>query len=372
MKTVHKYYLLLLILFTLFLSACARGGVGTTTSWPGVAGDMESNVAYVAHGQRVYAVDLESGREKWRYPQETENNVTFYADPALTPDGHLIVGGYDKILHKLDTETGQEISNTNWPFTNSEDIYVAGPLVSGNYIFAPSTDGNLYILDVEGNLVNTISTDAGLWATPASDGENIYIPSMDHHLYAYNIESGEEIWPAVDMSAAITGTPALSSDGVLYVGTLGSEMTAIDAKTGKAIWNQPVETVGWVWAGPLLLNDVIYFGDLSGSVYALNVANGSEKWARAELDPTTSKKVTGTPHYFEDKLYIGSENGNLYEVDPETGASKVFWSDEKGKLYTGPVSAGDKILVAIEGGDALLVALDNDGFEVWQPFVPAE
>ena len=66
------------------LSACA-GGVTTATSWPGLT--VDDKYAYVAYNTQVYAVDLVNGTERWRYPAEPDNNVTFYADPTLSEDG---------------------------------------------------------------------------------------------------------------------------------------------------------------------------------------------------------------------------------------------------------------------------------------------
>ena len=86
----HKKLLFLLafIGIAVTLSACA-GGATTATSWPGLT--VDDNYAYVAYNTQVYAVDLVNGSERWRYPAEPDNNITFYADPTLSQDGQLIV-----------------------------------------------------------------------------------------------------------------------------------------------------------------------------------------------------------------------------------------------------------------------------------------
>ena len=96
----HKHYLFILVFIgiAVTLSACA-GGVTTATSWPGLT--VDDQYAYVAYNTQVYAVDLINGSERWRYPAEPDNKITFYADPSLSQDGQLIVGGYDFVLYSL-------------------------------------------------------------------------------------------------------------------------------------------------------------------------------------------------------------------------------------------------------------------------------
>ncbi len=63
----------------------------------------------------------------------------------------------------------------------------------------------------------------------------IYIPSMDHHLYAIDAQSGNIKWTSDALGGSLVGTPALSPEGVLYVGTFGSQLVAIDSNNGKTL-----------------------------------------------------------------------------------------------------------------------------------------
>ena len=64
----------------------------------------------------------------------------------LTPDGQLIVGGFDKKLYSLNPQTGQ----SNWQFTDAHDRFFGGVLVVNNMIYAPNADYNLYALNLKG------------------------------------------------------------------------------------------------------------------------------------------------------------------------------------------------------------------------------
>ena len=93
----YKQFILILAItiIAVTLSACA-GGATQASSWPGLI--VDEQYAYVAYNTQVYAVDLVNGTEKWRYPGEPDNNITFYSNPSLSESGQLIVGGYDGVL----------------------------------------------------------------------------------------------------------------------------------------------------------------------------------------------------------------------------------------------------------------------------------
>jgi outer membrane protein assembly factor BamB len=354
------FFLLLFLTFSVVLSACA-GGTGVATSWPGVAAD--ETTAYLTSNQHVFAIDLANGTEKWRFPAQADNKISFYASPALTPDGQLLAGGYNHVLYSLDPATG----TVNWSFSGAKDRYVGSPLATEAGIFAPNADGTLYALDHAGKQLWTFKTERAQWSKPVSDPECecIYLASMDHHLYSLDAQTGELKWKSDALGGALVGTPAYGDPGVLYVGSFNKEMLAIDAETGKLSWQTPFKTTNWVWGGPALTEDRLYFGDLSGTFYGLNAADGSPAWD--PLNPGGS--IAESPTVSGDTIYFVTETGTLYGVDT-SGQIKVN-KTIGGKLYTSPVLTGDTLLLAPVGAESPLYALDLNGVEKWK-FTPEE
>ena len=194
----------------------------------------------------VYAVDLDSGEEAWRYPEEASAKITFFADPVLTPDGQLLAPSYDHKLYSLDPANGSE----NWIFSGSTDRLIASPLVTEQGIFQVSADGNLYALDFDGNLKWTFETGGPVWARPAvnEDCTCLFVASMDHHVYAVDAITGDLLWKSDDLGGAIVGTPAFDHGDTVIVGTFGSEVIALDAETGQvslALHDRRLGVVGW-------------------------------------------------------------------------------------------------------------------------------
>jgi outer membrane protein assembly factor BamB len=365
MNQKHIILILAIIITAVTLSACS-GGAGTATSWPGLT--VDDQFAYVAYQTQVYAVNLDNGLEKWRYPQEPNNNINFYADPSSSNDGQLIVGGYDGILYNLNAESGVE-NMGNWPFTQAKNRYIASALVAEGNIFAPAADQNLYALDLNGQLQWTFTAESESWAQPISDDncECLYLTSMDHTVYAIDPQDGSQIWQSPSLGGSIVGKPAYGEDGVLYVGSFGAKLFALDAENGSIIWEIPTE--GWIWSGPTLDNGILYFGDLEGYFYSVDANSGNQVW---QLTPNQlDGQIVGSPLVIEDTIYITSEEGFLYKLDT---SGEVIWSVQVGgKIYTSPKTSNGLILVAPIQTDEreLLVAYNEDGVKQWS-FIPAE
>lgn len=358
MKLKLLFIFPMLILVAAVLSACA-GGATIATSWPGLTIDGET--AYLAYSRSVHAINLSNGTQKWIYPAEPDNKKAFYAEPALSPDGQLIVGGYDQILYSLNPDTGA----LNWQFTQADYRYIASQLASNKGIFAPNSDKNVYAVDSSGALRWEYASDAETWAQPVSDPdcECLYLSTMQHFVYALNPADGTVIWESESLGGSIVGVPALSPEKVLYIGTFGSEVIALNAENGKVIWRVPTE--GWIWAGPILADDRLYVGDLNGNFYALSATDGSTIWQipASQLDGP----ITGSPLVTEDSIYFGTEDGSLIALDL---SGNVRWKQTVGgKLYPSPKMAGDLILVAPIQIDELLVAYSKDGVKQWS-FIP--
>jgi outer membrane protein assembly factor BamB len=362
----NRFFLLLPILaLAAFLSACA-GGAQTANSWPGLS--VDGDTAYIAFNRSVYAVNLDDGTQRWVYPgpdQTVEGNPSFFAPPAVSSDGRLVVGDYLKKLRLLDAENGSETIGGAWPFTGATNLYVGSPLTVGSEIYAPNSDGSLYALSVSGDPLwnsQTFNTDQGLWVKPATDGEFLFVPSQDHNLYALDIATGSQVW-MIDLGGASLGTPALSEDGRLYIGSLNKEMLALDSRTGDPIWEFP--TLEIIWAGPVLADGVLYFGDMSGNFYAVDAETGTQLWNASLGSP-----ILSSPLAVDDRIYVTTEGGTLFIYS--TDGSRVREVPVTGAhLYSSPVQADDLILVSPMDIDALLLAFSLEGDQQWT-FTPTQ
>lgn len=354
---------LTILLGALLLSACAGGPVHGTT-WPGLATD--GDLVYLADGS-VYGISLADGKLAWRYPGNTKQ--AFYAPATITPDGLVIVGsaGTDHSLIALNPNDINPEDNAPvaaWTFTGARDHWVAAPLVVDNKLFAPNSDGNLYILDLQDGQsakeATVVELGGRLWAHPSTDGERVYVTSLDHKVAAVDANTYEVLWHE-NLSGAVPGSAVLGADEMLYVGSLASQLERFDPATGKH--QSVLEAKNWVWSTPSLDGEILYFGDLDGNFYSYNTSTGSLSWDPIQPDGP----ITASPLVKEDYILLATESGTIFAVGREDG--KVLWNQKIGeknsKIYTTPVTAGDLTLVAPLGTEFYLIALDANGRQVW-------
>jgi len=350
-----------LLIISLLLSGCASGL--SAFSWPSVIAD--ANNAYVAGGAYVYAVNLQSGTQTWRFPDKSSSANPFYATPALTPDGkQLIVGGFDHKLYSLDVSTGK----STWEFDGAHDRYLGGSLATADMIYAPNADYNLYALDLQGNLKWSFTADQSIWAAPVTDGKNIYFGDNGFHVYAIDAKTGAKVWEKT-LDGAVLGSPAVDPSGMLYVNTYNGTVFALDRASGQTRWQ--ASATRFLWNGPTLDGGNVYVADANGAVYALSAAAGQKAWQQ-----TLAGSVLGSPVRAGDFVVTGTEAAS------GSTTSTVAFLDSKGAVaHTVSVPGSDNTTLAVSGSlilvplynsDAtqpVLVALDTSGAQKWS-FIP--
>ena len=299
----------ILVLTALLLVGCASRGAVAASSWPGLT--VVEDTAYLAYNQYVRAIDLSSGRELWSYPSDEDSKATFFAPPALSSEGIVVVGSYDNQVLAL--EPNESFVSVLWSFEFAEDRIIGGPIIVEDMVLVPSADNHLYALDLEsGEQVwnKPFEAQHGLWSSPIIQDDRIYIASLDHHIYALELENGQEIW-STDLTSAISDSPSLT-DGLILAGNIEGILYALDASSGKIAWQFTAD--GAVWGSPSVVDGVAFFADVSGTAYALDATSGREIW-RKELPGSSS----ASPTIMDDRVFFVSETGNVTALLLESG-----------------------------------------------------
>ena len=100
----------------------------------------------------------------------------------------------------------------------------------------------------------------------------------------------------------------------------------------------------------------------------MNAEDGSVRW---KVQIEEGGAISNRPLIVDDTIYVVTDMGSLYAVNIESGTPRWNKKVEDARLYSAPVVAGDTILIAAVGTDAVLYAFDLDGIPKWQ-FVPAK
>lgn len=337
---------LILILGALLLTACSGGT--QANSWSGVM--ATDDMVYYSSGMLVYALRGDNGNIVWQYPEKGSAQRMFYAEPVLAGE-QLIVGDYAHKLTSLNAKTGVEI----WQFTEAKGRYIDSPLVVNDLILAPNGDYTLYAVDLSGNLAWSFKAGHALWARPVSDGKNVYFSSMDQNLYAVSIADGSLVWKTPLQSSAVAR--GLLVDDTLYLGTLTGDLFSINTVDGSVNWTQKLG--GGIWAAPVPHEGMLYLGDQSGRISILNSEDG-----KVVSTIETESAILGTGVELEGGLAFGNEAGELVVIgfDGERQWMRSF----DGNLYANIQKSGDHLLLSLTKGEIPLMAIDQNGNEVWK------
>ncbi len=308
-----------------------------------------------------------------RFPIKADAKMSFYAAPALTGDGQVVVGNAthssslmvaqsNSLLYSFDATTG----TIKWSFGDAKGKWLAGALVSDNGIYAPAGDGKLYAFDLAGRKRWEATVSAhGLWSAPVTDGKLVFIATLDHEIIALDAQTGTQKWK-VALDNAILGAPAVAPDGMLYVGTISGNLYALNSATGSQKWMTPLQ--GSIWATPAISGETLYIGtafEKIGKLYAVNTTSGQVTWSHDEVSA-----IIASPLALTDQIVYVTEAGHVQSLNLDS--TNQWQADiEKAKIYTAPSLAGDLILVAPMQSESLLIAYNMSGAQKWA-FVPGK
>lgn len=145
-----------------------------------------------------------------------------------------------------------------------------------------------------------------------------------------------EIRWKVDLKKGIESTAAIVKDTV-YVGCYDEHLHAYDLKTGVLKWKTKL---GPIKAPPSFYQDKIFVGDEDGMFYCVDAIKGAKLW-----DFETNGEITGGANFDGDKVLFGSHDSTLYCLSIKS--KEVLWKVKtEGPVNGSAVVADGKTFVA--------------------------
>jgi len=227
---------------------------------------------------------------------------------------------------------------------------------------------------VDGTVKWSFETGAGIESSPAiSIDGTIYVGSHDSKLYAINPD-GTEKWhfkagdPVYneewDVWKGILSSPAISSDGTIYITSLSNKLYAIDPD-GTEKWSFPIKVSVDTWSSPTIGTDgVVYVSSArsdpgGGKIYAIN-PDGTEKWhfqLESDVFPSPTIGTDGT-------IYTGcGASGPLYALN-QNGTLK--WRFQTGLHIESTAAIGADGTIYVASWDNNVYAINPNGTENWR------
>jgi outer membrane protein assembly factor BamB len=281
--------------------------------------------------EHLYAVDLATGKAKWKYKAGP-----FKSAPAVR-DGFVYAGDLDGYLHCVDAVKGSK----KWVFDTGSEV--GGINFHGTDILFASHDENLYCLTKEGKERWKFKTEGPIYGAPAVAEGKTFLVGCDSKMHVLDVAKGKEIL-SVQLGGQ-TGASAgvLGSD--LYVGTMRNEVKAIDWKKGATTWTfKPGRNAQAFYSSPAVTDKYVVIGGRDRRVYAIDRKLGTQVW-----NFPTEAHVDSSPVIAGDRVVVGSLDKNLYVLDLATGKQldKILLD---GPISASPVVVGGKVVVGTQKG----------------------
>lgn len=251
-----------------------------------------SNTLFAAIGQRVMALDIQTGRTIAQ-SATTEWEYSNFTSPAVNKDGLLFHGGIGLSLFcfdpQLKTVWHWERKDGKQPFPGSQSSVVAGDdkiFWAANSALAALDARTMEIIWKfplgKGRIIYPTPV-----STPGLDQDSIYLASeVDGKLYALDKNTGVKRWEyqtgdslmaygIIDSHRpCIFGNPVIS-DKTVYFGAHDGYLHAVDSQTGRGIFKYFLGTP--ITSSPAVSGNAIFVAGMNGYLYCFVGQNDNQK-----------------------------------------------------------------------------------------------
>ncbi len=248
-----------------------------------------------------------------------------------------------------------------WAFQTGSEIK-SSPVMQGNSIVLGSTDGFVYCLDLQGNLLWKFETDNAIEAPALILNSTVYIGNLSGMLYALQLKTGKLLWK-YETGNQIMGAPNWWTDSkktYLVLGSYDYYLHGIDASDGKGLWKY--ESQNYLNATVAVENNVAVFGGCDGLLHVVDILSG-----KAVSTVEVATYVAGSAVLEKEKAYVGDYDGRLSCVDYTK--KTVVWSYQNAErplpFIGSPSLQGEKLIAGSR--DRFIYCLNkNSGELIWK------
>ncbi|MDP1540666.1 MAG: outer membrane protein assembly factor BamB [Moraxellaceae bacterium] len=251
-------------------------------------------------------LNANNGNPIWR----ASLGATLLAAPRIT-DKDVVVQTLDGRVQVFERSTGKRRWQFDTPVPPLSLRGNAAPVISGDFVYAVSGQGDLYQLD--------LATGLPIWQTRVT-----------------NSRGRGEIERLMD----IDGDLVLDANGTIYTAGYQSQLTATDTLQVRRRWQLNVSTTQAVAVDAAH----VYAVDVNGSVAGINKLTGELIWVQDFKGLTLS-----TPVIWRGLVVVVDNNGMLHAMSPRDGAVRARTRVAKGPLMSIVVDAPQLLTLSTTG-----------------------
>jgi outer membrane protein assembly factor BamB len=335
-------------------------------SWPqsgGFANYAMHNLAVGDSPQIIWTVDVGAGSSSSRV----------LTTPPVVAEGKVFVKDAQSTVSAFNADTGQLV----WRVTlkpekaRDADEFGGGLAYYGGRLFVTTGFAAVFSLDPsDGKEIWNSAVSAPVRGAPLVFGDRVFAISIDNRLQALAAIDGSDLWQytALQETSGFVGgnSPAGTNDFIVAPFSSG-ELVALRIDNGRPVWNESmVGARGEVRAfgnltdirgRPVIDRGVVLAMGTAGQLSAVELNSGQRLWERGiggNQTPWVAGRFVFVTTSSADVAAISRDKGKVKWVTPLTQ-----YQDEKRRkpvLWSGPVLAGDRLLITGSLGDLLALS----------------
>lgn len=308
------------------------------------------------------AFDASSGAPRWDQEikvKKESGKIAFGGGVAYGEGKIFATNGYG-LLIAYDAKSGTEL----WRY-DAQIPFRGAPAYADGRVYGVTHDNQLLALAAEDgvelwNHIGIVEV-AGIMgsAVPAYASGTVLAAYSSGELFALRAENGRVAWTdTLSRSGRLTALATLNDidgdpvidRGTVYAVSHAGRMVAIDYTSGNRIWEQDVAAIATPW----IAGEYIYLVSVDNEVICIQRRDGRIRWAtqlQRFTDPDDREGVvtwTG-PVLAGDRLLLASSHGFLLSISPYTG--EVLSGLDVGEgTHMPPVLANETLYILDDDG----------------------
>jgi outer membrane protein assembly factor BamB len=279
----------------------------------------------------------------------------------------------------FDTRNGGQVWSSSFGANVTRDSnYGGGVAFADGRVYATNGSGYVAALDAAtGGAAWTVKPGGPLRGAPTVADGAVYVMSQDNQIYSLKVADGAQNWSsaaALEIAGVFgTGSPAVAA-GTVVAGFSSGELNAYRYENGRQVWQDAlsrtsmstsVAALSDIDADPVIDGGQVFAIGKGGRMVALELNSGQRQW---------EQNIAGmsTPWIAGEWVFVVTDEAKLIALHRNSGKVRWInqlprWENEKGKkgpiFYSGPVLAGDRLIVVSSQGTLINVNPDNGGFQ---------
>jgi outer membrane protein assembly factor BamB len=341
--------------------------------WTESGGNSSNSMGHLALGRALQpAFTVQAGRGS--------SLTARLASPPIVANGRVYAIDTLGAVRSFDAKTGGQIWASQTPDVkgNEAALYGGGIAYDNGRIFATNGLGYVSALSEQtGGILWQVRPGGPLRGAPTVANGAVYVISQDNQIYSLKEEDGSTNWSqaaSLEIAGIFGAASPAVGQGTVVAGFSSGELNAYRYENGRQVWGDQlqrtsistsVSSLTDIDADPVIDNGQVFAIGAGGRMVALDIVSGQRMW-ELNISGISTPWVAGDWVYVvtsDDKLLcIYRQNGHIRWINQLPQFLKP--KSKKGDVdYSGPVLAGNRLIITSSNGQIIQVDPDTGNYQ---------